>query len=101
MGRAANAPGTGKAFGVSAATSESRGFVEVKRRALVHEIPLIVHLELTYDCDYRCLFCYNPKERRGSILSMQEWDTVLKDLRELGALTVTLTGGDSLAHPEF
>lgn len=77
------------------------GWFRVKQRALARAQPLGAYLELTYRCNWRCVFCYNPRhfDRRG--LSAGEWAVVLDDLRALGTLAVTLTGGEPLAHPEF
>ena len=73
----------------------------LKQAALERAQPLAASLELTYRCNWRCVFCYNPRhhDRRG--LSGAEWLGVLDDLRELGTLYVALTGGEPLAHPEF
>ena len=73
----------------------------LKRMALERVQPLSASLELTYRCNWRCTFCYNPRhhDRRG--LSGAEWRAVLDDLRALGTLYVALTGGEPLAHPEF
>jgi MoaA/NifB/PqqE/SkfB family radical SAM enzyme len=81
--------------------SSGEGWFQVKQLALARAQPLGAHLELTYRCNWRCVFCYNPRhfDRRG--LSLDEWTKVLDDLRELGTLSVTLTGGEPLAHPEF
>jgi MoaA/NifB/PqqE/SkfB family radical SAM enzyme len=72
-----------------------------KKHALERAQPLSVHLELTYACNWRCLFCYNPRHFDKSRMSLAEWVEVLDDLRALGTLWVTLTGGEALAHPEF
>lgn len=73
----------------------------LKQAALARAQPLSASLELTYRCNWRCVFCYNPRyhDRRG--LSGAEWRAVLDDLRALGTLYVALTGGEPLAHPEF
>ena len=73
----------------------------LKRAALERAQPLSASLELTYRCNWRCTFCYNPRhhDRRG--LSGAEWRAVLDDLRALGTLYVALTGGEPLTHPEF
>jgi MoaA/NifB/PqqE/SkfB family radical SAM enzyme len=73
----------------------------MKQRALAAARPLSVHLELTYRCNWRCLFCYNPRHSDVRALSVDEWCTVFDDLRELGTLTITLTGGEPLAHRDF
>ena len=77
------------------------GWHRLKQRALALAQPLSAYLELTYRCNWRCVFCYNPRhfDRRG--LGLREWSEVLDDLRELGTLSVTITGGEALAHPEF
>jgi MoaA/NifB/PqqE/SkfB family radical SAM enzyme len=63
--------------------------------------PLSASLELTYRCNWRCVFCYNPRHHDWRGLRGEEWLLVLDDLRELGTLYVTLTGGEALAHPDF
>lgn len=64
-------------------------------------MPLSAHLEITYACNWRCVFCYNPRHHDLRRLTLGEWEAVLDDLRRLGTLTVTLTGGEPLAHPQF
>ena len=73
----------------------------LKQVALERAQPLAATLELTYRCNWRCVFCYNPRhhDRRG--LSGAEWLSVLDGLRQLGTLYVALTGGEPLTHPEF
>jgi len=62
---------------------------------------MTVHLELTYSCNWRCKFCYNPRRHDLEPLSLDEWIGVLDELRALGTLTVILTGGEPLAHTAF
>jgi MoaA/NifB/PqqE/SkfB family radical SAM enzyme len=76
-------------------------FFEAKARALGLAQPLAVHLELTYRCNLNCGFCYNPRRHDLAPLALDEWEKVLDDLRELGTLWVTLTGGEPLVHPQF
>jgi MoaA/NifB/PqqE/SkfB family radical SAM enzyme len=73
----------------------------LKRIALERAQPLSASLELTYRCNWRCVFCYNPRhhDRRG--LTTQRWLGLLDELRELGTLYVALTGGEPLTHPAF
>ena len=77
------------------------GWWRVKSRALAAARPLHAYCELTYRCNWRCVFCYNPRhhDRRG--LATQEWMGVVDELHALGTLTVTLTGGEPMAHPGF
>lgn len=74
---------------------------EAKARALDLAQPLAVHLELTYGCNWDCGFCYNPRRHDLAPLTLGEWEKVCDDLRTLGTLWVTLTGGEPLMHPHF
>lgn len=77
------------------------GQARLNARALAAEQPLMASLELTYACNWRCVFCYNPRHHDRTPLSTPEWVALLDELRELGVLTVSLTGGEPLAHPGF
>jgi len=73
----------------------------LKRIALERAQPLAANLELTYRCNWRCVFCYNPRHHDLRGLPTARWLTILDELRELGTLYVGLTGGEPLTHPEF
>jgi MoaA/NifB/PqqE/SkfB family radical SAM enzyme len=77
------------------------GSQRLKHRALLLAQPLGAHLELTYRCNWRCVFCYNPRHADLRGLRLTEWSAVLDDLRALGTLTVSLTGGEPLTYPDF
>lgn len=73
----------------------------LKHAALQRAQPLSASLELTYRCNWRCVFCYNPRRHDRRALSVAEWCMVLDDLRALGTLYVALTGGEPLAYSGF
>jgi len=73
----------------------------LKRIALERAQPLAANLELTYRCNWRCVFCYNPRHHDLRGLPTERWLGVLDELRELGTLYVGLTGGEPLTHPDF
>lgn len=75
--------------------------LRLKQRAIASAQPLSAYLELTYRCPLRCAFCYNPRRRDRAPLTSAEWGAVLDELRRLGTLTVTLTGGEPLARADF
>ena len=58
-------------------------------------------VELTYRCNLDCYFCYNDTALRGVPLTFAQYRRFFEDLRDLGTLDLTLTGGEPLAHPEF
>jgi MoaA/NifB/PqqE/SkfB family radical SAM enzyme len=77
-----------------------RPSAHLQERALRRAQPLSALLELTYACNWRCVFCYNPRHHDRRRLDGAEWRAVVDDLRELGTLNVTLTGGEPLTHPQ-
>jgi len=66
-------------------------------------IPLTVHLELTARCNARCVHCFQgPAHARAPReLSAAEWCSAVDQARALGALFVTLSGGEAMLSPHF
>lgn len=60
-----------------------------------------VLLELTYRCNLDCFFCYNDLGLHGKPLSFDDYAQLLRDLAAMHVLSVTLSGGEPLAHPDF
>jgi radical SAM protein with 4Fe4S-binding SPASM domain len=88
--------------------------VAVQQAAFERIVPLNVTLELTLDCNIRCLHCYNfDRDRphrpapdacageRSHPLSLEEVLKLLGDLREAGCLFLGLTGGEVLSYPHL
>jgi len=62
----------------------------------------LLWLELTNQCNYRCLHCYadsDPEPRET--LPDARWFALLDEAAELGFGAVQLTGGDPLLHPRW
>src|SRR5215468_417782 len=66
-----------------------------------HCRPTSVAVLLTERCNARCVHCDIWKNRgQEDSPSVDQWKTVLKDLRHwLGPVQVTLTGGEALLRP--
>jgi radical SAM protein with 4Fe4S-binding SPASM domain len=60
-----------------------------------------VMVELTYRCNLDCFFCYNDVKQAGIPLEKVQYFQLLEDLRDMEVLSLTLTGGEPLAHPDF
>lgn len=75
--------------------------MNLKLRALQRAQPISAILELTYSCNWRCVFCFNPRHSDLDRMEVKDWRAVLEDLRDIGGLTVALTGGEPLTHPGF
>lgn len=65
-----------------------------------------VWLELTGECNCRCLHCYGafgaPKKNDlQNELTVEEWKKIMKQVVSLGGNALQLIGGEPLIHPHF
>jgi len=58
-------------------------------------------VELTYRCNLDCYFCYNDLDLAGKPLRFGDYERLFEEMRALGCLHLTLSGGEPLAHPDF
>jgi MoaA/NifB/PqqE/SkfB family radical SAM enzyme len=70
-------------------------------KAVNGNIPFSVLLELTYRCNLDCYYCYNDRASTGQPLSVAQYGRLFEELRELGTMNLTFSGGEPLAHPHF
>ena len=58
--------------------------------------PVWLLLELTYKCPLKCAFCSNPTnlENHEDELTTDEWKTVIRDARKMGAMQIGFSGGE-------
>lgn len=67
--------------------------------------PIYVQVEITSDCNNRCVYCYNfwrnasEKQKRRD-LSPKEWELVAEILGDNGIFYVTVTGGEPFLKKE-
>lgn len=71
-----------------------------ERTCIEKNIPLRATLELTYRCNLSCRHCYLPEERPGE-LSREEIESILDQLVQMGAMFLTLTGGEIFTRADF
>jgi len=78
------------------------------KRLWTKKPPLIGHLdfELTERCNNNCIHCSinlpeNDQESKKRELSTGEWQRILKEAAELGALSIRFSGGEPLLHEDF
>lgn len=62
--------------------------------------PSHLALELTYNCPLRCKHCF-VSAGTGPTMDVELIRSILSDVKELGILSVQLTGGEPLLHPYF
>jgi radical SAM protein with 4Fe4S-binding SPASM domain len=65
-------------------------------------IPVHFAVELTPQCNLRCIYCYNESsEENNQRLPTPQFLTCLEELSKNGVRLVELTGGEPLTHPDF
>jgi len=79
----------------------SKSLIELITKAWDNNILFSVVLELTNSCDLNCLFCYTDHSKRGKRLTLQKYLSLLDDARDLGAIYLTLTGGEPTLNKNF
>jgi MoaA/NifB/PqqE/SkfB family radical SAM enzyme len=76
-------------------------YTDTLQRTWRENILFSVLVELTYRCNLNCFFCYNDSHPRGAPLSTTQYVRFFEDLRELGTLNLTFSGGEPLARADF
>lgn len=88
-------------------------YQDLLNRAIESAHPYSASLELTYTCNLACRYCYNPVARKnqprrnppppppGPPLAFEEYVDLLDQMKEMGILYLTFTGGEALLHPRF
>lgn len=76
-------------------------YAALQMLAASRNVPLTVHLELTYRCNVRCVHCFQDRNAAPKELTTSEWTAALDQARAAGALVVTLSGGEALLSPHF
>lgn len=74
--------------------------------AKAHKHPLNASFELSPLCNLDCRMCFvrlsrSEMEKRGRLLSLDEWYEIARKLKEAGTLFLLLTGGEPLLYPDF
>ena len=62
--------------------------------------PVDFHIDLTDACTERCVHCYVPKGQKD-LLPVELVEKALTEFRSVNGLTVHLTGGEAMMHPDF
>ena len=76
-----------------------------KHQALIEKIgrnlvPFYCLLELTYKCNLKCIHCYVVRNERKE-LTPRQFFNILKQLKDLGTLYLTISGGEPLVREDF
>lgn len=70
------------------------------KMAFSNRTPLNAIFEITYNCNYKCKYCY-VEGVKSNMLSIEEIKTILYKLNELGIYELLITGGEPFLHPNI
>lgn len=73
---------------------------EMTLKALRHNIPLSVQLDLTYRCNERCVHCYLDHTDHGE-MTTEEIKHLLEEMASAGVFILTLSGGEIFLRKDF
>jgi radical SAM protein with 4Fe4S-binding SPASM domain len=60
-----------------------------------------LQIELTSKCNERCVHCYIPHENKTDDIEAELFYNVLEQCKEMGLLSLTLSGGEPMLHKNF
>ena len=73
-------------------------------------VPFSAMFELTYNCNERCIHCFNPgasrneqeeSHRQTNELHLSDYKRIIDELAEMGVVRITLTGGDPFVKKDI
>lgn len=78
-------------------------YIELWNYAGMNNIPLKVDIEVTNSCNLQCKYCYiESKSKNNQInLSKNYLINLFDELKKMGTLFITITGGEALLHPDI
>lgn len=62
---------------------------------------LSFQIELTSKCNERCIHCYIPHEDKLYNIDDNLYYSVIKQLKDIGIISISLSGGEPMLHPNF
>lgn len=86
--------------------SAGKGISEKEGQRLLHEYflaqptPFHLHFDLTSACTEKCVHCYVPRKKHDFIDTAKCME-VMDQLRQMEGMSVTLSGGECMLHPDF
>jgi len=82
--------------------TEPETYANLRWKAIQRHIPYLVTFELTYRCNLKCTHCYlTPNDPHEEEMPVELWIRAIRELTDLGAFYVTITGGEPTLYPGF
>ena len=85
---------------MSVFSAKKSGYEALISHAVKNNIPLGVHLDLTYRCELSCVHCYLTK-RKLPELTLEQIESFLVELKDMGGLFLLVSGGDPFIRTDL
>lgn len=78
-----------------------RGDINGKNAFWKRSGPELLDISITNYCDKCCNFCYRDSNPNGKFMSLQMYERIISEAKEMGVFQVALGGGNPNQHPDF
>lgn len=85
---------------LEATPAEDNGHAKLHKYFECNPNPFQIHFDLTSACTEKCVHCYVPQHKHFFIDTKKCFE-VMDQLREANGMSVTLSGGECMLHPDF
>lgn len=78
-------------------------YKRIKQEAFLKNIPLQSEIDLTYQCNAKCFFCFQGDEHKNKrkLLDYDEICDILIQLKSMGCLFIGFSGGEPFLRQDF
>ena len=63
--------------------------------------PELLDISITNYCERECEFCYRASNKEGKHISLDDYEKIISQAKDIGVLQVALGGGNPNQHPQF
>ncbi len=79
------------------------GYNREELAKLIWNKPYFVQIELTRNCNYKCVFCFEncDREKKYEDIIKEKWKKVIDELYELGIKQIHFSGGENFLYKDF
>lgn len=74
---------------------------KLQKKYFDRKLPLVVHWELTYGCNLKCIHCYTDNEDKRKYLSLLQIEDIARQLKDMGTIHVVLSGGEPFLRDDI
>lgn len=83
-------------------SEDSEKLIEIAKEDSQNPALIYMMLEITKECNERCLHCYIPHENKNIMMKDSDFYRIVEECKELGTVcSFRISGGECMTHPSF